>query len=133
MSSRTWGLCLSVVLLATFLTGCNNTLNPLCGSARPMPEIGSLSPSTVAFAQVQQGFALTINGSQFVSSSEAQVNGKTLAANVLSSTKLQVQLTTDVIAAPGTVSVAVMTPSGGSGDVGCSSGGTSTSLSLSVQ
>jgi hypothetical protein len=98
-----------------------------------MPEIGSLSPSTVAFAQVQQGFALTINGSQFVSSSEAQVNGKTLAANVLSSTKLQVQLTTDVIAAPGTVSVAVMTPSGGSGDVGCSSGGTSTSLSLSVQ
>lgn len=130
MLSRTWGLC--VVLLLAILPGCNNTLNPLCGSARPVPEIGSLSPSTVAFAQVQQGFTLTVNGGQFVSSSEVTVNGKTLAASVLSSTQMKVKLTTDVISAPGNVSVSVMTPSGSSGDVGCSSGGTSTALMLTV-
>lgn len=131
MLSRSWGLC--VILLVAILPGCNNTLNPLCGSARPAPEIGSLSPSTVAFAQVEQGLTLTVNGSNFVSSSEAMVNGKVLAANVLSNTQMKVKIATDVISGPGTVSVAVTTPSGGSGDVGCSSGGTSTTLTLTVQ
>jgi hypothetical protein len=42
MLSRAWGL--YVILLLAILPGCNNTLNPLCGSARPAPEIGSLSP-----------------------------------------------------------------------------------------
>ena len=131
MLSRGWGL--SVILLLAVIPGCNNTLNPLCASARPMPEIGSLSPSTVAFAQVEQGLTLTVNGSNFVSSSEAMVNGKVLAASVLSSTQMKVKIATDVISGPGTVSVAVTTPSGGSGDVGCSSGGTSTTLTLTVQ
>ena len=131
MLSRAWGLC--VVLLLAILPGCNNTLNPLCGSARPVPEIGSLAPSTVTFAQVEQGFMLTVNGKNFVSASQAKVNGNVLAASVLSSTQLKVKLTNDVISGPGSVSVAVTTPSGGSGDVGCSSGGTSTTLTLAVQ
>jgi hypothetical protein len=131
MLSRAWGL--YVILLLSILPGCNNTLNPLCGSARPAPEIGSLSPSTVAFAQVEQGLTLTVNGTNFVSSSEAMVNGKVLAASVLTSTQMKVKVGTDVISGPGTVSVAVTTPSGGSGDVGCSSGGTSTALTLTVQ
>jgi len=131
MLSRTWGLC--VVLVLAILPGCNNTLNPLCGSARPVPEIGSLAPSTVSFAQVEQGFTLIVNGSNFVGASEAVVNSKLLAASVLSSTQMKVRLTTGVISGPGSVSVAVTTPSGGSGDVGCSSGGTSTALTLTVQ
>ena len=130
MLSRTWGLFL--ILLLAILPGCNNTLNPLCGSARPMPEIGSLSPSTVTFGQVQSGFMLTVNGGQFVAASEVIVSGKTLAATVLSSTQLKVKLTSDVISGPGTVSVSVMTPSGSTGDVGCSSGGTSSALTLAV-
>jgi hypothetical protein len=130
MLSRTWGLFL--ILLLAILPGCNNTLNPLCGSARPMPEIGSLSPSTVTFGQVQSGFMLTVNGGQFVAASEVIVNGKTLAATVVSSTQLKVKLTSDVISGPGTVSVSVMTPSGSTGDVGCSSGGTSSALTLAV-
>lgn len=48
-------------LIALFCAGCNNTLNPLCGSARPVPLIGSLAPSTVSLAQVQEGFVLAIN------------------------------------------------------------------------
>jgi hypothetical protein len=82
MLSRTWGLFL--VLLLGMIPGCNDTLNPLRGSSRPVPVIGSLSPSTVTFAQVQQGFTLTVNGNQgnqFVSSTVVLVNGKLRAAS----------------------------------------------------
>jgi len=114
------------------LAGCNNTLNPLCSSARPMPVIGSLAPSTIAFSQVQQGATLTINGSNFVSSSEAMINQTPLAATVVSAEQLTVKLTTDVISGPQKVNVAVETPSGNTGDVGCTSGGTSSELVLTV-
>jgi hypothetical protein len=116
----------------TVLAGCNNTLNPLCGSARPAPVIGSLSPSSIPFSQIQQGATLTVNGSNFVSSSEAMINEMSLAATVVNAEQLTVKLTTDVISAPGKVNVAVQTPSGNSGDVGCNSGGTSSALVLTV-
>jgi hypothetical protein len=128
MPSRLW----FVVLAALFLSGCNNTLNPFCGSARPAPLIGSLIPSTMSFSQLSQGVVLTVNGSQFVPSSEIVVNGKALAAVAVSAQQLKVTLTTGVISAPGKVDVKVMTPSGNTGDVGCSSGGTSTALVLTV-
>jgi hypothetical protein len=121
-----------LVLAFSTLTGCNNTLNPLCGSARPAPVIGSLSPSTVTFAEVEKGVVLTVNGSDFVPASEIMVNNKALAATALSSQQLQVTLTPDVISGPGPVNIKVLTPSGNSGNVGCSSGGTSTSLVLTV-
>jgi IPT/TIG domain len=114
------------------LAGCNNTLNPLCGSARPMPVIGSLSPNAIPFTQVQQGATLTVNGSNFVSSSEALINQTPLAANVVDPQQLTVKLNPDVISGPGKVNVAVQTPSGNSGELGCSSGGTSSALVLTV-
>jgi hypothetical protein len=129
MLSRLWLLALVPL---TFLAGCNNTLNPLCGSARPVPLIASLSPSTVTFAEVQNGVLLSVNGSQFVPASEIVIGGKTLAASATSDKQLQVMLTTSVISGPGKVNVKVVTPSGGSSDVGCSSGGTSTVLTLTV-
>jgi hypothetical protein len=61
MPSRTCGLSLAALLALLFLPGCNNTLNPLCARARPAPRIGSLSPSTMNFAQVQQGSVLIVN------------------------------------------------------------------------
>jgi hypothetical protein len=134
MRLRSCGLpfvCL-LVLSVTFLLGCNNALNPLCSSARPAPVIGSLAPSMVSFSQVQQGFTMIVNGSQFVSSSQIMVNSTPLAATVLSPTELKVNLTTDVIPAPGSVKIMVQTPSGNSGDVGCTSGGTSSALTLTV-
>jgi hypothetical protein len=115
-----------------FLPGCGNTLNPFCGSARPAPLIASLSPSTVAFTDVEQGTTLTINGSQFVSSSQVVINGKTLGATILSSQKMQIKLTTGIISAPGAINVSVLTPSGNSGDLGCTSGGKSSTLVLTV-
>jgi len=121
-----------LMLGTSMLLGCSNTLNPLCSSARPAPVIGSLSPVTMSFADVQQGATLTVNGSQFVSSSEVVINTTPLAATVVSPQQLKVKVSTDVIPAPGQVKVKVQTPSGNSGDLGCSSGGNSSVLMLTV-
>ena len=121
----------ALLLVSLVFQGCN-ALNPLCGSARPAPVIGSLSPSTITFVEVEQGFLLTVNGSRFVSSSVVVINGTALSTTVLSSQQLQVTITTAVISAPGTANVTVNTPSGNSGDVGCTSGGTSRPLVLTV-
>jgi hypothetical protein len=123
---------LSVLLLASLVfQGCN-AVNPLCGSARPAPIIGSLSTSTITLAEVRQGFVLNVYGAKFVSSSVVVINGTDLNTVVTSSTQLQVTITTAVISAPGTASVTVNTPSGNSGDLGCSSGGTSDALVLTI-
>jgi len=132
MFSRKCGFSLAGLLVLFFLAGCNNTLNPLCRSARPSPGIGSLSPSTINFAQIKQGVVLTINGSNFVSASEVVINSVPLGPTVVSAEQLTIKLTTDVVSAPGQVKVSVMTPSGNSGDVGCTSGGQSSVLVLTV-
>jgi hypothetical protein len=125
-------LTLAALLAVLFLPGCNNTLNPFCGSARPVPMIGSLTPSTVDFTQVEQGVVLTVKGAKFVAASQVEINGKPLATSVLSDSQLKVTLSTGVISGSGAVNVLVNTPSGGSGDVGCSSGGNSSTLVLTV-
>jgi hypothetical protein len=123
---------LSALFLALLMfQGCN-ALNPLCGSARPAPIIGSLSPSTVTFAEVRLGFLLIVNGTQFDSSSVVVINGTKLTTLATSSQQLQATITTAVISAPGTASVTVNTPSGNSGDLGCTSGGTSHALVLTI-
>jgi len=132
MSSRAYGLSIAALVAILFTPGCSNTLNPVCGSARPAPLIGSLSPSTMSFAQIQQGALLTVNGSNFVSASEVVINSTTLSATVVSSQQLNVTLTTGVISGPGSVNVSVHTPSGNSGDLGCTSGGDSSVLVLTV-
>ena len=125
------GLCLAGLLSLGSL-GCNNTLNPLCGSARPVPQIGSLSPSSITFTQVQSGTTLIVNGSHFVSATQVVINNVPLAATIVSDQKLTVKISADVISAPGSVKVLVRTPSGNSGDVGCTSGGDSSTLVLAV-
>jgi hypothetical protein len=123
---------LSTLLLAVLiLQGCN-ALNPLCGSARPAPGIASLSETSVTFLQVQQGFVLVVTGTDILASSVVVVNGTTLTTQVLSNRELQVTLTTSVIPGPGTASVQIHTPSGNSGNLGCTSGGTSHTLTLTV-
>ena len=126
------GLVCLIALGLTLTLGCNNTLNPFCGSSRPAPLIGSLTPSTVTFSQIQQGVTLTVNGSQFVSSSELVINSTPLGATVVSPQEMTVKLTSDVISGPGKVSVMVETPSGNSSDLGCTSGGKSSVLTLTV-
>ena len=123
---------LSALLLALLaFPGCN-ALHLLCGSARPAPVIGSLSPNTNTFAEVQQGLLLIVNGSHFVSSSVVVINGTALSTKVTSNQQLEVTSTTSLISAPGTASVTVHTPGGNSGDLGCTSGGTSRALVLTI-
>jgi hypothetical protein len=123
---------ISALLLVVFLfPGCNS-LNPLCGSARPSPSIASLSADTITLAQVQQGFLLTVNGSHLVASSVVVINGTTLTTQVLNNQQLQVTITTAVISAPGAANVEITTPGGNSSDLGCTSGGTSQTLILTV-
>jgi trimeric autotransporter adhesin len=124
-------LSIVVVIALLLLPGCQS-LNPLCGSSRPVPAIGALSTSTITFAQVQQGFVLGVTGSNFVSSSVAVIDGKTVATTVTSSQQLHVTITTSLISGAGTASVKVNTPSGNSGDLGCTSGGTSSALQLTI-
>jgi hypothetical protein len=123
---------LSALAFALLAFQACNAINPLCGSARPTPIVGSLSASTITFAEVQPGFVLNVYGAQFVSSSVVVINGTKLSTVVTSSTQLQATITTAVISGPGTADVAVDTPSGNSGDVGCNSGGTSGSLVLTI-
>jgi hypothetical protein len=123
---------ITALLLALFVFQACNALNPACGSARPAPTIASLSASTITLAQVQQGFVLTVNGSQFVSSTVGEINGTALSSLVTSSTQLQVTITSAVISAAGTANVTVNTPSGNTGDLGCTSGGTSSALVLTI-
>ena len=133
MRSPNCGLSLATLLALLLLPGCgNNTLNPFCGSARPAPVIGSLTPSTMTFAEVQQGDTLIVNGSHFVAASQVVIDNTPLSATVVSDQQLKVKLSSDVISGPGTVKVRVLTPSGNSGDVGCTSGGTSSVLILTV-
>jgi hypothetical protein len=124
--------CACLLALAVSILGCNNALNPLCASARPAPLIGSLSPSTLTFAQVQQGAMVTVNGSHFVSSSQVLINTTPLSATVVSDTQMKVKVTTGVISGPGQVKVEVQTPSGNTSDLGCTSGGNSSVLMLTV-
>jgi len=123
---------LSALLLALLLLPSCNALNPLCRSARPAPVLGSLSPDTATFAQTQQSLVLTLNGSHFVTSSVVIINGTTLTTIITSAQQLQATIPTTLISAPGTASVTVKTPSGTTGDLGCSSGGTSHALTLTI-
>ena len=119
------------LLVLLFLPGCN-ALNPLCGSARPTPVLNSISPATMTFSQLPPSFVLTATGSQFVSSSVVVFNGATLTTTVVSSTELTVTITSSMIPATGSYNVVVQTPAGNSGNLGCSSGGTSSSQVLTV-
>jgi len=122
----------AAVALALAIVGCNNTFNPLCASSRPAPVIGSISPATVPFTQVQNGTTLTITGSNFVASTEVMIGSKPISAKVISPTKLTVKVNTGVISGPGDVRVAVDTPAGNTGELGCTSGGKSSVLTLTV-
>jgi hypothetical protein len=121
----------SWLLVLLLLPGCN-TLNPLCGSARPVPILNSISPKTMAFSQLPPTFVITATGSDFVSSSVVVFNGATLATGVTNHSQLTATITSSMISAPGSFNVVAKTPAGNTGDVGCSSGGTSSAQVLTV-
>lgn len=113
------------------LPGCN-ALNPLCGSARPSPSLSSISPTTMVFSSLPPSFVLTATGGHFVASSVIVFNNNDLATTVVSSSELTANVTSAMIPGTGSFKVVVKTPSGNSGNLGCSSGGTSGAQTLTV-
>jgi trimeric autotransporter adhesin len=130
-SSYRIGRLSSLLVMLLLLPGCN-ALNPLCGSARPVPMLNSISPTTMVFSQLPPSFVLTATGGQFVSSSVVVLDGATLATAVKSSSQLTVTIGSSMIPAPGSFNVTVQTPAGNTGSLGCSSGGTSSARVLTV-
>lgn len=120
------------LLLAVMLLPACNPTQLLCGSARPAPTITSLSATTVTFAQVQEGYLLTVTGTNVLASSVVEINGTAVTTQVMSPTELQTTLTDTQITGPGSASITINTPSGNSGDLGCTSGGTSAALTLTI-
>jgi hypothetical protein len=129
-SCRIVRLCSWLVVLL-LLPGCN-ALNPLCGSARPVPILNSISPTTMVFSQLPPSFVIIATGNHFVSSSVVVFNGATLATAVTSHSQLKATIASSMISAPGSFNVAVKTPAGNTGNLGCSSGGTSSGQVLTV-
>jgi hypothetical protein len=79
----------------------------------PAPVVTALNPSTVATGV--NDFTLTVTGSNFVSLSTIEWNGSQLPTELVSSSELQAQVSASDVAAAGSVSVNVVTPSPGGG------------------
>ena len=97
-----------------------------------MPTLNLISPTTMVFSQLPPSFVLTATGGHFVASSVILFNGAALATTVVSSSQLTATVTSSMIPAAGSYKVEVQTPSGNSGNLGCSSGGTSSAQTLTV-
>jgi len=87
-----------------------------------VPTISSLSPSSATAGAAAQ--TLTINGTNFVSTSTVTYNGVAHMATFVSATKLTIQLTTADQATAGTFAVIVTNPAPG--------GGPSTAMNFTV-
>jgi len=86
----------------------------------------------MVFSELPTSFVITATGSDFVSSSGMVFNGAPLATTVTSTSQLMATVTSPMIPAPGSFNVVVHTPGGVTGDLGCSSGGTSPGQVLTV-
>jgi hypothetical protein len=122
---------LVALVLLLLLFGCGS-LNPLCGSARPAPVLDSVSPTSIAFSRLPSSFSLKLTGSHFVSSSVVEFNGAILPTTVVSSSQMTATITSSMISGPGSYNIQVQTPAGTSADLGCSSGGNSSTLTLTI-
>jgi parallel beta-helix repeat protein len=89
----------------------------------PVPALTSVSPDTALAGT--PGLTLTLNGSQFVRTSEVRWNGARRTTTYVSSTRLTAALTATDLAQAGTGQITVFNPAPG--------GGTSNALTFTVQ
>ncbi len=91
-------------------------LSATAQSANPVPQLTSVSPSSVAADEVGlNGFTLTVNGSNFMSYSAVEWNGSIRQTKFVSSGELQAQINFVDVMSAGSASVRVVTPSPGGG------------------
>src|SRR5579871_1491463 len=82
-------------------------------AANPAPGISSITPSTAAANS--GAFTLTVNGTGFEASSQAQWNGASRATNFINATQLTVSVLSGDLVSTGTASVTVVNPAPGGG------------------
>ena len=88
----------------------------------PVPAAGSLSPLSALLNGA--AFTLTVNGSNFISTSQVKWNGSGRSTKFVSATQLQAAILSTDLTAAGSASVTVFNPTPG--------GGTSSALSFTV-
>jgi hypothetical protein len=91
-------------------------------SSNPIPTITNINPSSATVGG--PAFTLTVNGTNFVSTSKVRWNGVDRTTSYLSATQLQANITAADIASAGTAAVTVFNPTPG--------GGTSNSVTFTI-
>ena len=99
-------------------SGGSNTQPP----PNPAPSVSSISPASTTAGG--SAFTLTVNGSNFISSSTVKWNGNNRTTTYVSGTQLTAAITAADIATAGTTNVTVVNPAPG--------GGTSSAVTLAV-
>jgi hypothetical protein len=103
----------SVTLRVTF-SNCATITQPVTFTINnPVPTTTSISPTCVTAGS--GGFTLTVNGTNFVSSSAVRWNGTALTTTFVSSSQLTAPVTAGLVANAGTTSVTVVNPGPGGG------------------
>lgn len=92
------------------------------GTTNPAPSLSTITPNSAMAGS--QGFALTVNGSGFVSTSVVRWNGSNRATSFVNSTQLTASVPATDIAVDGTAQITVFNPSPG--------GGTSNALAFTI-
>jgi len=82
----------------------------------PVPILNSISPTTAVSGSA--GFTLTVNGSNFVSTSVIRWNGVALTTTFVSSTQLTAAVPSTNLSAAGTAPISVFNPTPGGGPSG---------------
>ena len=97
-------------------------ISGVCGGVNPVPSAGSLSPTSVVAGSAS--FVLTVNGSNFESSSVIRWSGTDRTTTFVSGTQLQTTIPASLVAMGGSAPVTVANPPPG--------GGTSNSLTFTI-
>lgn len=96
------------------------TINPIPNN--PVPTATSLSPASATAGSAQ--FTLTVNGTNFISSSAVKWNGNPLTTIYVSNLQVTATVSAALVSAAGTASVTVVNPAPG--------GGTSNALTFTI-
>ncbi len=104
---------LAVLIIAACGGGGTSQVTPPNNNDNPVPTVSTLSPSSAAVGAAAQ--TLTINGSNFLSSSTVTYNGAVHTASFVSSSQLSISLTISDQSAAGTFAVVVHNPTPGGG------------------
>ncbi|HKZ03646.1 MAG TPA: hypothetical protein VJ180_15490, partial [Pyrinomonadaceae bacterium] len=102
--------------------GTSNAINLVVNNVNALPSLTSLSPTSKPAGS--GAFTLTVNGSNFIGSSEVRWNGQSRVTSFVNSGQLTAQIAASDITSQGTAAVTVFNPAPG--------GGTSNSINFTI-